>query len=85
MQKTSSTPKKTIIIENHWIIKSAKKGKRPFFYYGTFGTRKEAITRHSYNLGISWKKCYRRGDRAVRVVIVDDLIGWYESVRTVTR
>lgn len=39
-------------------------------YWGSFfGTRKEAIARHVGWIGDDWKKCYRRGDRAVRVLI----------------
>jgi hypothetical protein len=36
-------------------------------YTGTFLTRKQAINSHEKYIGESWKRMYRRGDRAVRV------------------
>ena len=46
------------------------KGKKVGFYCGTnFPTRHEAIALHEKRSGWTWKQCYRRGDRAVKVVI----------------
>lgn len=52
-------------IELFWAI-TGKYG----LYLGTYFTRVEAIIAHSDALGISWKKCYRNGDRAIKVKVV---------------
>ena len=39
-------------------------------YTGTWQRRYDAIAAHSFALGKSWKKCYRNGDRAIKVKIV---------------
>lgn len=43
-------------------------------YIGTFLSRIDAIDGHTKDMGESWKKCYRNGDRCVRVkmIILDD-------------
>lgn len=38
-------------------------------YIGTWLTRIEAIMAHSDDLSKSWRKCYRDGDRAIKVKI----------------
>lgn len=43
------------------------------FYYGTYCTRREAIKEHAQAVGGTWKQAYRRGDRAVRVVVSDEV------------
>jgi hypothetical protein len=58
--------------ENLWIIKSLK--TLGFYYGALYPTRDEAIRAHAKAWGFSWKKCYRRGDRAVRVVVVERAI-----------
>lgn len=39
-------------------------------YLGTWFLRKDAIAAHSESLGKSWEKCYRNGDRAIRVRVI---------------
>ena len=39
-------------------------------YSGTWFTRAKAIIAHSDALGKSWKKCYRDGDRAIKVKVI---------------
>lgn len=51
--------------EMYWAI-TGKYG----LYLGTWFTRAEAIIAHSDALGKSWKKCYRNGDRAIKVAVI---------------
>ena len=39
------------------------------FYSGAQFTRKDMINEHVTMTGIPWRKCYRNGDRAVKVEI----------------
>lgn len=39
-------------------------------YLGTWLKRIDAITAHSNILGITWKECYRDGDRAIKVKVI---------------
>jgi len=39
-------------------------------YTGFWFTRYEAIVAHSNALRKSWKKCYRDGDRAIKVNVI---------------
>ncbi len=39
-------------------------------YAGTWFLRKEAIESHVDALGASWKTCYKRGDRAIKVKVI---------------
>ena len=52
-------------IEICWAI-TGKHG----LYTGTWFRRIEAIIAHSDALGKSWKKCYRDGDRAIKVKVI---------------
>ena len=48
----------------------AIKGKNGF-YVGWWLTRSEAIVQHCKDLGKTWQECRRKGDRAVKVRIVE--------------
>lgn len=53
----------------YWVIVYAPYST---IYQGTnFRTKELAIRHHSNQRGIPWKTCYNRGDRAVKVSIVD--------------
>ena len=39
-------------------------------YTGTWFTRVDAIINHSEMLGKSWSKCYRFGDRVIKVMVI---------------
>jgi len=39
-------------------------------YVGVWFNRFDAITHHADSLGKSWKQCYRRGDRAIKVNVI---------------
>jgi hypothetical protein len=54
-----------------WRIKN-KRGWQGF-YKGPFLTRREAIADHLKLVGGTWKQCYRRNDRAVRVTVTDEM------------
>ena len=39
-------------------------------YLGTWFTRTEAVKAHTLELGETWKTCYRKGDRAIKVKVI---------------
>ena len=41
-------------------------------YYGTWRTRHEAIVAHADALGISWQECRKKGDRAIKVLVIPE-------------
>lgn len=47
--------------EIHWFIAG-----RFGLYYGSFPTRREAITEHCRALGIDWQTACKKGDRAIK-------------------
>lgn len=58
------------LVEKMWAIKHLPlRCGWEGFYYGTFPTRKDAIEDHIKHIGGTWKQHYRRGDRAVKVII----------------
>jgi hypothetical protein len=71
--------KKSILIEHHWMILHTRGWKG--FYYGSYTSRKDAQNTHVRKIGGTWKQAYRRGDRAIRVAITDDLIGLLEEAQ----
>jgi hypothetical protein len=55
--------------EKAWAIKHTRGWEG--FYYGTYCTRREAIEDHIRQIGGTWKRAYRFGDRAVKVLITE--------------
>jgi hypothetical protein len=56
--------------EKMWAISGVwHMNNKPFLYTGTALTREAMIERHCKELGQSWKKCQKIGDRAVKVLV----------------
>lgn len=53
------------------------------FYTGTSHTRKEAIKEHISALGVSWDYCKRRGDKAVKCIVIPVPKGYNSGTGTV--
>lgn len=54
--------------EKCWVITYQGKYKRGL-YTGQWQTRSQAIMEHTKDIGRTWEKCKREGDRCVRAVI----------------
>ena len=59
--------------ETVWAIKHTREWQG--FYSGTYLLRKDAIEDHVRQIGGTWKQHYRKGDRAVRVTVTDEMAG----------
>lgn len=53
-----------------WAIAGTGHNGRTYLYDGTFTTRRRAISDHEEQTGRPWKDLKRRGDFAIRVVIL---------------